>query len=226
MKMDHDILDYVDDYDWENNIDDTKEIAKSHKKHHKKKKRKKRHHHKKIIVINESIIYDTPRFRWRGLLLDTARHYLPVNVIKKHLDAMAMSKLNVLHWHIIDDESFPLVLEKNPGLAKKGAFSRDQVYTHSIIKEIVQYARERGIRVVPEFDTPGHMRSWGKSHPDILTQCFSHGKPMEIPGPGNPAKNATYQLIWQLLHESSSWFPDAFVHLGGDEVDEGCWQVR
>lgn len=181
------------------------------------------HHHKKhqrVLRIHETSIYDAPRFRHRGLLIDTARHFLPLHIIKSQLEAMSIVKINVLHWHIVDDQSFPYASERLPELAEKGAFLPKQVYSRDDIEEVVEYARERGIRVVAEFDSPGHTLSWGKSHPEVLAQCGSS----EL-GPMDPSKDDTYSLLWQLLREASSWFPDAFVHIGGDEVAIDCWKV-
>lgn len=183
-----------------------------------------RHHYKRLVLVNETSIWDTPRFRHRGLLIDTARHYLPVGLIKTHLDAMEMAKLNVLHWHIVDDESFPYASKQVPELSEEGAFDPKAVYTGEDITEIVEYAHARGIRVIPEIDTPGHTASWGKSHPEILTECMdSKGNPTGELGPMDPTKEGTFTLIWQVLREMSTRFPDLFVHLGGDEVDVGCW---
>lgn len=183
-----------------------------------------RHHYKRLVLVNETSIWDTPRFRHRGLLIDTGRHYLPVNLIKTHLDAMEMSKLNVLHWHIVDNESFPYASKQVPELSEEGAFDPKAVYTGEDITEIVEYAHARGIRVIPELDTPGHTASWGKSHPEILTECMdSKGNPTGELGPMDPTQEGTFTLIWQVLREMSIRFPDLFVHLGGDEVDVGCW---
>jgi hexosaminidase len=195
-----------------------------HHRHHRHRKHRRNH---SLVLVNETAIFDTPRFRWRGLLIDTARHYLPVGIIKAHLDAMAMVKLNVLHWHLVDDQSFPYASKRFPEISEEGAFSTSMTYSGADVAEIVTYARARGIRVMPEFDTPGHVASWGLSHPELLTRCFdSDGSPTGELGPIDPSKPETYTLLWQLLREAAGWFPDAFVHLGGDEVDTSCWKVR
>jgi hexosaminidase len=188
--------------------------------HHDRSRRR-----KPLLIINESAIYDTPRFRHRGLLIDTARHFLPLDTIKTHLDAMEMAKLNVLHWHIVDDQSFPYSSDQLPELAQSGAFDGSAIYSTNDIQEIVAYARARGIRVIPEFDTPGHTASWGRSHPELLTTCYdSHEAPLDVPGPLDVSQEATYTMLWQLIREAAHRFSDAFVHLGGDEVATDCWK--
>ena len=215
---------------------------------------RRRHRHRKykyMVIINETSIWDTPRFRHRGLLIDASRHFLPISIIKAHLDGMEMAKMNVLHWHMTDDESFPYQSETLPELSQEGAFDPEEaIYSAADVDEIVQYGRSRGIRIIPEFDTPGHVKSWGKSHPEILTTCnnlnaegdddkesttiFSVVQKEESEeestlstesyGPLDPSKESTYTLLWQLIREVASRFPDIFIHLGGDEVDVECWQ--
>jgi hypothetical protein len=175
----------------------------------------------RLVFVNETSIWDTPRFRHRGLLIDTARHYLPLPIIKSQIDAMEMAKLNVLHWHIVDDQSFPYQSDQLPELSQAGAFSSKEVYTAGDIDEIVQYGKSRGVRIVPEFDMPGHTASWGLSHPELLTTCGDIDTTTS--GPMDPTKESTFSLIWQLLREVSTRFPDSQIHIGGDEVDFACW---
>ncbi|XP_063616540.1 beta-hexosaminidase subunit alpha-like [Cydia splendana] len=174
------------------------------------------------LLIQGTKIHDYPRHPHRGLLLDTSRHYLRVSKLLITLDAMAMNKLNVFHWHIVDDHSFPYQSEKFPELSEKGAYHRSMVYTKADIKKIVEYARNRGIRVIPEIDVPGHVRSWGEAYPQFLTPCYT-GKKVTSLGPLDPTNEQTYKFLGQLLGEVREWFPDGYLHLGGDEVDSKCW---
>ena len=172
-------------------------------------------------------ISDRPRFLWRGLLIDSARHYQPVEVLKRNLDAMAAVKLNVLHWHLTEDQGFRVESKKFPELHQMG--SDGLFYTQAEISEIINYAAERGIRVMPEFDMPGHATSWLVSHPEI----GSAPGPYKIERqPGifdptmDPTNEKTYKLLEVFFAEMSALFPDAYMHIGGDENEGKQWTAN
>ncbi|CAH8848136.1 unnamed protein product [Trichobilharzia szidati] len=167
---------------------------------------------------------DSPRFSHRGLMLDTSKHFLTIGEIHKFIDAMAMVKMNVLHWHITDTESFPFVSSMYPELSNKGAYHPEAyVYQRNEIVDLLEYGRLRGIRIIPEFDTPAHTRSWGNGYPEILTPCHTQDdEGNQILGPVNPT-NLTF--IYNFYHEIHRVFSaDNHVHLGGNDVDFTCWQ--
>src|SRR4029450_9449800 len=169
-------------------------------------------------------IQDQPRFPWRGLLIDVARHFEPVEVLKRNLDAMAAVKLNVFHWHLTEDQGFRVESKKFPKLHQLG--SDGNYFTQEQVKEIIADARERGIRVVPEFDIPGHSTSWLVGHPEL----GSAPGPYTIerrPGIFEPALDPTREELYKFLDtffgEMAALFPDAYMHIGGDENEGKQW---
>lgn len=178
---------------------------------------------KSLYSINETIISDAPRFKHRGFMMDTARHFIPLKTLKKNLDAMSYNKLNVFHWHIVDDQSFPYVSEKFPQLSKTSAFKPNMVYTQQDVADILEYARLRGIRVIPEFDTPGHSYAM-RIIPRLLTDCYDENDKLNGDvGPMDPIKPETYVFMNKFISELAGVFPDQYFHAGGDEVDYSCW---
>ncbi|XP_071734718.1 beta-hexosaminidase 3 [Rutidosis leptorrhynchoides] len=169
------------------------------------------------IIVSQApwTIIDRPRFPYRGLLIDTSRHYQPLRMIKKVIDSMAYAKLNVLHWHIVDRESFPLEITSFPKLWN-GAYSLTERYTTAVAAEIVSYAKRRGINVLAELDVPGHAKSWGIGYP-ALWPSKTCQEPLDV------SNDFTFKLIDGVLTDFSKIFKYRFVHLGGDEVDTSCW---
>jgi hypothetical protein len=137
---------------------------------------------------------------------------------------MAYSKLNVLHWHVTDDQSFPLVLQSFPKLSDAGSYNAGHpthVYSLHDVQTILDAATERGIRVIPELDMPGHTHSWFKGHPELATSCPGIAGGFGIPmNPISPVVDAFVRTLW---HEVNGLFPDKYVHIGGDEVNGACW---
>ncbi len=172
-------------------------------------------------------INDKPRFPWRGLMIDSARHFQPMEVLKRNLDAMAAVKMNVLHWHLTEDQGFRVESKKFPELHLQG--SDGDFYTQEQIREIIKYAADRGIRVMPEFDMPGHATAWLVSHPEI----GSAPGPYKIERqPGifdptlDPTNEATYKLLEPFFAEMAALFPDAYMHIGGDENEGKQWNAN
>ena len=176
-------------------------------------------------------IEDKPTLEYRGLLIDTSRHYIPVSQILKIIDGLSLLKLNVLHWHMIDSQSFPFESKKFPKLSQHGAYhSKQAIYTHNDIRKIISYAFYRGVEVIPEIDVPGHAASWGIAYPEIIVDCPTRvGTDDRLLEHGldkialNVLKNKTYEIVYGVLDEISNLFPSKRIHLGGDEIDGDCW---
>lgn len=146
-----------------------------------------------------------------------------MKVLEQILDGMAFNKLNVFHWHIVDDHSFPYQSTTYPEMTK-GAYHETMIYSQKDVANIIEFSRLRGIRVLVEFDTPGHTASWGASHPELLTEC---GGPYRGKlGPINPIIDSNYDFIYNLFEEVFEVFPDKYFHLGGDEVGFECWETN
>ena len=169
-------------------------------------------------------IEDRPRFPWRGLMMDVSRHWMPVAVVERNLDAMAAVKLNVFHWHLSDDQGFRVESKLYPKLQEMG--SDGHYYTQDEMRQVVAYARDRGIRVVPEFDIPGHTLSWLVGYPELTNMPgpFTIGRTWGIFDPVmDPTSEFTYQFLDGFIGEMVQIFPDPFFHIGGDEVNGKAW---
>jgi hexosaminidase len=167
-------------------------------------------------------ISDAPTYPFRGLMIDTARHYLPLDLILANLDVMAMNKMNVLHWHVTDSQSWPYQSTSFPELSTKGAYCKDCIYRQADVARVVKEASTRGIRVIPEFDLPGHSQAVGASHPELLTACGDSGSPRE---PLDVTEPAVYRFLYILYDEIANFWPDQWIHIGGDEVSLECWKT-
>ncbi|HZS05305.1 MAG TPA: family 20 glycosylhydrolase [Blastocatellia bacterium] len=169
-------------------------------------------------------IEDKPRFPWRGLMIDSSRHFQPLEVIKRNLDGMAAVKLNVLHWHLVDDQGFRVETSRYPKLYLLG--SDKLYYTQDQVRDVIAYARDRGIRVVPEFDIPGHATSWLVGHPELGSAPgpYQIERQAGIFEPAlDPTREEVYKLLDGFLGEMAGLFPDAYIHIGGDENEGKQW---
>ena len=172
-------------------------------------------------------IKDQPRFAWRGLLIDSSRHFTPMEVLKRNLDGMEAVKMNVFHWHISDNQGFRAESKKFPKLTSAG--SGGAYYTQDEIRELISYARDRGIRVVVEFDMPGHSSSWFVGYPEIASTPgpFKIEEEWGVMDPAmDPMNEKTYKFLDTFIGEMAKLFPDHYFHIGGDEVNGKAWDAN
>ena len=177
---------------------------------------------------------DRPRYAWRGLLLDVARHYLPVAEIRRQIDLMSRYKLNVLHWHLTDDQGWRLEIRRYPRLTSAGAWRTEAdgtryggFYSQDEVRGVVEYARQRGITVVPEIEMPGHASAAVSAYPEL--GCT--GQPVTIPVTWGvfddifcAGNERTFEFLFNVLDEVVALFPSRYIHVGGDEVPKARWQ--
>jgi hexosaminidase len=181
----------------------------------------------KGFVVPAIRIEDRPRFAWRGLMIDSSRHFMPLGVIRRNLDGMAAVKLNVLHWHLSDDQGFRVESKVFPRLQQMGSDGR--FYTQDQIREIIQYARDRGIRVVPEFDVPGHSAAMLAGYPELAAGPgpFQIIRTWGVHDPTlDPTRDEVYDFLDKFIGEMADLFPDPYFHIGGDEVNGKQWNAN
>ncbi len=163
-------------------------------------------------------IVDFPRYAWRGVLIDCARHFIPIALLQRVVEGMALLKLNVLHLHLTDDQAFRFASREFPDLASS------QAYTAPQLAGLVDFAARRGVRIVPEFDVPGHVTSWLVNYPHL---GFSQVSPSERfgvhPACLDPTRAEVYTFLKTLFTEVAQVFPDTYLHIGGDEVHPEWW---
>src|SRR6266852_2438389 len=170
-------------------------------------------------------IKDKPRFPWRGLLIDVGRHFIPLDVLKRNVDGMAAVKLNVLHLHLSDDQGFRVESKRFPKLHEMG--SDGMYYTQGELRDLVSYAHDRGIRILPEFDTPGPSRSRFVGYPELASNPGPYKVDPEGPDSvTDPTQEGTYKFLEKFVDEMAKLFPDAYFHIGGDEVDGKQWDAN
>ncbi len=172
-------------------------------------------------------IEDSPRFPWRGLMIDVGRHFIPLDVLKRNLDGMAAVKLNVFHWHLSENQGFRIESKKFPKLTGMG--SDGLYYTQDEVRDLIAYARERGIRVVPEFDMPGHATAWFVGYPELASGPgpYQIERQWGVFDPAmDPTREETYKFLDTFIGEMAGLFPDQFFHIGGDEVNGKEWDAN
>jgi hexosaminidase len=169
-------------------------------------------------------IEDQPRFPWRGLMIDASRHFMPVSVLKRNLDGMEAVKMNVFHWHLSDNQGFRIESRKFPKLQADG--SDGLYYTQEEVREVIAYARDRGIRVVPEFDVPGHSTSWLVGYPELASAPGPYQMERKwgiFDAAMDPTNEKVYKFLSDFIAEMAKLFPDQYFHIGGDEVNGKQW---
>ncbi|KIW90488.1 uncharacterized protein Z519_09134 [Cladophialophora bantiana CBS 173.52] len=185
------------------------------------------------LMIEQPVsIVDYPNYPYRGVMIDTGRNYIGVPKIYEQIDGMALSKLNVLHWHMVDAQSWPIQIQSYPQMTQ-AAYSSQMVYSQDDIRTIIAYARARGVRIIPEIDMPGHASSgWTEVDPSIVACANSwwsndvweyHTAVEPNPGQLDILNNKTYEVIKIIYSELSGLFTDNIFHVGADEIQTGCY---
>jgi hexosaminidase len=179
------------------------------------------------FAVPAVLIEDSPRFAWRGLMIDVGRHFIPLDVLRRNLDGMAAVKLNVFHWHLSENQGFRIESKKFPKL--QGTGSDGLYYTQDEVRGVIAYARERGIRVVPEFDMPGHATAWFVGYPELASGSgpYQIERQWGVFDPAmDPTREETYKFLDAFIGEMAGLFPDQFFHIGGDEVNGREWDAN
>ncbi|HMI53002.1 MAG TPA: family 20 glycosylhydrolase [Candidatus Saccharimonadales bacterium] len=172
-------------------------------------------------------IQDQPRFPWRGTMYDVGRHFIPLDVLKRNIDGLEAVKMNVFHWHLSENQGFRIESKKFPKLHGKG--SDGLYYTQDEVRDLIAYARERGIRVVPEFDLPGHSTAWFVGYPELSAGSgpYEIERKWGVQDPAfDPTNEQVYKFLDQFIGEMAKIFPDQFFHVGGDEVNGKQWNAN
>ena len=172
-------------------------------------------------------IHDQPRFPWRGLMIDVGRHFMPMDALKRNIDGMAAVKLNVFHWHLSENQGFRIESKEFPKLQEMG--SDGLFYTQAEVRDLIGYASDRGIRVVPEFDMPGHSTSWLVGYPGLGSGAGAYEieRKWGVFDPAmDPTKESTYEFLDRFIGEMARLFPDQYFHIGGDEVNGKEWDAN
>ena len=170
-------------------------------------------------------IEDAPAYRYRAMHLDVARHFFDKALVERYVDLLSFYRFNVFHWHLTDDQGFRLAIRSHPELTQAGTGGS---YSQADAREVVAFAQDRFVTVVPEIEMPGHARAILASHPEL--SCT--GKKQDVPSTGGvfddvlcAGNEATYALLGDVLRETTEVFPSELVHVGGDEVPKVRWSA-
>ena len=185
-----------------------------------------------LMIEHPVSIQDSPLYPYRGAMIDSGRNFISIPKIYEQIDGLALSKMNVLHWHIVDDQSWPIEIKRYPQMTQ-GAYSAKQTYSQTDVKAIIAYARARGVRIIPEIDMPGHAsQGWTAVDPSIVACANSwwsndvwayHTAVEPNPGQLDILNNKTYDVVKNVYTELSSLFTDNIFHVGADEIQTGCY---
>eukprot|EP01084_Bolivina_argentea_P020347 37839_1 len=171
-------------------------------------------------------IIDYPRFKYRGVMIDAGLHFISKSAVKRTIAGAAYNKLNVFHFHATEAASMPLESKIYPDLAAKGSFPfPNAIYTQNDLKEIIQFGKQLGVRVILELDMPGHSYAWGIGYPELICDC-PEMYPTEVNywhSAFDPTNNYTYEFMDKFINEMFGIFEDDYIHLGGDGASIGCW---
>lgn len=175
-------------------------------------------------AVGAITIDDKPRFPWRGLMIDAGRHFMPLEVLRHNLNGMEAVKMNVFHWHLSENQGFRIESKTFPMLQERG--SDGLYYTQDEVRSVIDYARDRGIRVIPEFDMPGHTTAWFVGYPDLASGSgpYAIERKWGVFDPAmDPTRESTYTFLDRFIEEMTALFPDAYFHIGGDECNGKEW---
>ncbi|HEV2540137.1 MAG TPA: family 20 glycosylhydrolase [Frateuria sp.] len=189
--------------------------------------------HRAKVSIPAMRIDDAPRYAWRGVMLDAARHFIPVPLVKQQIDLLSRYKLNVLHWHLTDDQGWRIEIRKYPRLTSVGAWRTELdgsrsggFYTQQDVRDVVEYARRRNVMIVPEIEMPGHASAAIAAYPWL--SCPK--QPIAVPATWGvfsdiycAGDEATFAFLHDVLDEVAQLFPAPYIHVGGDEVPRQQW---
>lgn len=180
-----------------------------------------------IFIEHPVSINDKPKYSYRGLMIDTSRNFYSIEDLQRQIDALHLAKMNVFHWHITDSQAWPIEISSYPQMTQD-AYSQQEIYTIADVKHLVQYGYDRGVRIIPEVDMPGHSSAgWSQISPDIVACKDSDWQVAAVepvPGQLEIINDKTYEAVANVFNDISELFHDNFFHVGFDELNVGCYK--